>query len=167
MQCSLYGNMWKVFIHQQNHRFLSICSQVDRRRRMYLIFLILNTCGFRNKQCLINNVCAELLRKHISLNPVKQKHNELWNLKCLGTLGYIGRPWPSSSVRTVTYKTSELWCAGLVLSNESGQTGWAQWAKAEIRWCFVSSSNTGAQCAAMTLVVFAETPSWVSLIKWK
>lgn len=54
-----------------------------------------------------------------------------------------------------------------VLSNESGQTGQAEQAKAEIRWCFVSGSNTGVQCAAMTLVVFAETPSWVSLIKWK
>lgn len=47
------------------------------------------------------------------------------------------------------------------------QTGWARRAKAEIRWCLVSRFNCGAQFVAMTLVVFAETPSWVSLIKWK
>lgn len=34
--------------------------------------------------------------------------------------------------------------------------------------CVVFSRfNYGAQCAAMTLVVFAGTPSWVNLIKWK
>lgn len=73
---------------------------------------------------------------------------------------------------TLTFHSSEglwaeLWCAGLVLSNESEQTEWTQWARAEISWCFVSASNPGDQCAAMTLVVFSETPSWDSLIKWK
>lgn len=79
-------------------------------------------------------------------------------------------PWETHPIPDLPYQRA-LWPTKLVsfdvLCNESGQTGWARRAKAEISWCFVSSSNAGAPCAAMTLVVFAQTPSWVRLINWK
>lgn len=37
------------------------------------------------------------------------------------------------------------------------QTGWVQRARAEIRGCLVSRFDSGAQFAAMALVMFAES----------